>query len=101
MWTHLSPLVAFFVIGPFAALAPWVMWMAKKDSSAFIDDQGREVLNMSLTGVVLLLIGGMTGIFVLVWFVWAIIALIGVIRGAAATSNGEYFRYPMTIRFLN
>ncbi len=101
MWTHLSPLLAFVVTGPFAVAAPLIIWLLRRDSSPFVDDHGREVVNMAITGAVLLLIGAMTGILFPLWLVWAIVALIGVIRGANAASNGEFFRYPMTIRFVS
>ena len=45
--------------------------------------------------------GLITGIGVLVWFVWVVITLINLIRGATAAGSGEYFRYPMVIRFLS
>ena len=84
-----------------AAVAPLVMWLSRRDSSAFIDDHGREVMNMSITGVLLFLLGLLTGgIGMIVWIPWAIVTLIALIRGAVAASNGEYFRYPMTFRFL-
>jgi uncharacterized Tic20 family protein len=101
MWTHLSVLLAFMVIGPFAAVAPLAMWLSRRRSSVFVDDHGREVMNMSLTGVVLLLLGMVTGIGMIAWLVWVIVTIIALIRGAVAASNGEYFRYPMTIRFIN
>ncbi len=102
MWTHLSVLLAFMVVGPLAAVAPLVMWLSRRDSSAFIDDHGREVMNMSITGVLLFLLGLLTGgIGMILWIPWAIVTLIALIRGAVAASNGEYFRYPMTIRFLS
>jgi len=102
MWTHLSVPLAFMVVGPLAAVAPLVMWLSRRDSSAFIDDHGREVMNMSITGVLLFLLGLLTGgIGMIVWIPWAIVTLIALIRGAVAASNGEYFRYPMTIRFLS
>ncbi len=102
MWTHLSVLLAFMVMGPFAAVAPLAMWLSRRQSSAFIDDHGREVMNMSITGVLLFVFGLLTGgIGMIMWFPWAIVAVIALIRGAVAASNGEYFRYPMTIRFLS
>ena len=100
MWIHLSPLLALIVVGPFAAVAPLVLWLVRKDTSPFADDHGREVLNMSITGAILFVIGAITGIGVIVWLIWAIIALIGIVRGAVAATAGEYFRYPMTVRFL-
>ena len=99
MWTHLSVLLAAIVMGPlvvFAPLAPLALWLYRRQSSAFIDDHGREVMNMSITGVLLFVVGLVTGIGMLAWVIWAIVALIALIRGAVAASNGEYFRYPMT-----
>ena len=101
MWTHLSVLLAFMVVGPFAALAPLGMWLCRRQSSVFVDDHGREVLNMSITGVLLFLLGMVTGIGIIAWLVWVIVTIIALIRGAVAASNGEYFRYPMTIRFIS
>ncbi len=88
------------VLGPFAGVAPLVLWLMRREESSFNDDHGREVLNMSITGVILFFIGALTGFAMVLWLIWAVIALISIIRGAMAASNGEYFRYPMTIRFL-
>ena len=101
MWTHLSVLLAFLVVGPLAAVAPLVIWLSRRDSSVYVDYHGREVMNMSITGVILCVVGLITGIGVIVWIVWAIVALIALIRGSVAASSGQYFRYPMIIRFLN
>ncbi len=103
MWMHVSVLLALFVVGPFAGVAPLILWLSRRDRSPFNDDHGREVVNMSITGVIVLGVGMITlatGIGMLVVPIWLIIILIGLIRGAVAASNGEYFRYPMTIRFL-
>ena len=101
MWMHLSVLLAFLVIGPFAGIAPLVLWLARRGTSHFDDDHGREVVNMSITGLILFGVVAVTaGIGMVVWVPWGIFALIGTIRGAIAANNGEYFRYPMTIRFI-
>ncbi len=101
MWMHVSVLLAFFIVWMFAGVVPLILWLISRDRSPFIDDHGREVVNMSITGVILLLIGMVTGIGMLVLPVWMVVMLIGIIRGAVAASNGEYFRYPMTIRLLS
>ena len=101
VWMHLSPLLAFLVVGPFAGVLPLILWLARRDKSPFTDDHGREVVNVSITGAFLFVIGLITGIGVLVWIVWVVITLINLVRGATAAGNGEYFRYPMVIRFLS
>src|SRR5262245_33511770 len=92
---HLSPL-SVFIVGPFAFIAPLILWLVRKDTSAFNDDHGRETLNFSIT---YMLFG-----FLLFWtfIVPAVLLVVGVVsltRGAIAAGRGEYFRYPMTIRF--
>ena len=96
---HLSPL-GFFVIGPLAMLAPIVMWLIRKDNSPFEDDHGREVTNMAITSVLVSLLV-FTGIGAIFTIIWCIVILINMIRGAVASSNGEFFRYPMTLRLIN
>ena len=100
MWMHVSVLLALLVVGPLAGLAPLRPGLIRRESSLFLDDHGREVVNMSITGVIVLGVGMVTGIGMVAVPIWMVVALIGVIRGAVAATNGEYFRYPMTIRFL-
>ncbi len=94
---HLSPL-AFLWIGPFALAIPLVMWLMRKEQSRFTDDHGREIVNFMITWVLLSV--------ALVWtlvvpIILTIVAIVSIIRGSVAASRNEYFRYPMTIRFLS
>jgi uncharacterized protein len=93
---HLSPL-AFLWIGPLALGIPLIMWLMRKDKSHFTDDHGREIANFAITWMVLSVALVWT---VVVPIVLTIVAVVSVIRGALAASRNEYFRYPMTIRFL-
>ena len=96
---HLTALLgAVFSI---AFVVPIVLWLVHKDKSAFVDDHGREMMNVFLTAIVLMPILAITIIGIPFVIVWVITTLIGFIRGAIAASSGEYFRYPMTIRFLS
>ncbi len=96
---HLSPLVAF-VFGP-AVLAPLVLWLVRKDESAFNDDHGREMINSLLSFFLYHVVAAITIIGLLALPVLYVVGIVNVIRGAIAASRGEYFRYPMTIRFLS
>lgn len=98
---HLSPF-AFVIIGPFAFLAPLVLWLVRKDRSGFNDDHGRETVNVMITGAIFFAAGFFTiGLAWIAFIVWCVFVGIGMIRGAIASGRGEYFRYPMTIRFLH
>lgn len=98
---HLSPL-ASLMLGPVALIAPLVLWLVRRERSPFNDDQGREVMNVILTGfllsIVLLFIPILGWLALIIWYVAIGIAMI---RGGVAASRGEFFRYPMTIRFLS
>lgn len=93
---HLSPF-AVPIIGPFALIVPLVLWLVRKDRSPFVDDHGREVINYLLSSALFSIVFVWT---LVVPVVIAILVCMNLIRGSIAASNGEYFRFPMTIRFL-
>jgi uncharacterized Tic20 family protein len=99
---HLSAFAGHFF--PFGQIiGPLVIWLVKRDSSPFVDDQAKEALNAQISytfyGVVaailvLVLIG-----FALLLALWiADIAL--VILAAISASKGRAFRYPLIIRLV-
>ena len=102
MLTHLSSLTGLFtVVG--SLVAPLIIWQIQKDKSAFVDHHGKEAVNFNITMAIaagvsfvlfLLLIG-----LVLIWIVGAV-WLIFTIIAAVKANNGEYYRYPLTIRFI-
>ena len=78
-----------------------ILWLVRKDHSAFNDDHGREIVNVMLSGVVFGLLSA--PIVVLGWIAfaaWMVAMIVNMIRAAIAAGNNEYFRYPMIIRFL-
>ncbi len=99
IFMHLSPL-AGFIFAP-AILAPLLLWLLQKDRSGFVDDHGREAVNAVLSFVVYHIAAFITVIGIIALPVLYIIAIVSIIRGAIAASRGEYFRYPMTLRFIS
>ncbi len=99
---HISPLILTVIgAGPLALLAPLVLWLVRKNLSAFDDDHGREVINFGISFFLWHVVLAITVIgLVLIPVIW-IVAIVNNIRGAIAAGRGEYFRYPMTIRFLS
>ena len=102
MFTHLAALAGFII--PFGnIIGPLVLWLIKKDTMPFVDDQGKEALNFNITiaiaGLVcLILFLVVIGYFLMValtvlWFVFVIMATI-------KSGEGEAYRYPLTIRFI-
>ena len=102
MFAHISSIVAYFICLPF--VGPLVVWLMKKNESAFVDDQGKESLNFQISASIYMLIAGLS-MFVLIGFILlpivALATLIMTIFGAIRANNGEQYRYPLTIRFVN
>ncbi|WP_461100423.1 DUF4870 domain-containing protein [Spirosoma koreense] len=102
MLTHLSALPgSFFIIG--SVVAPLVIWQIQKDKSAFVDYHGKEAVNFQITmalafAVCFLLVFILVGAFLigLVGVVWLVFTIIAAVKA----NNGEYYRYPLTIRFI-
>jgi len=104
-WGMICPVASFagYVI-PFGNIVgPLIAWQIKKDGSAFVDHHGRESLNFQITVTIaffvfLLLCLVLVGFFLLALL--GIVDLVLVIVAAVRASNGEYYRYPLTIRLI-
>jgi len=96
---HLSPLACFW-IGPFALAIPLVLWTIRREASSFADDHGRETVNFLISFTVLNVVLAFTVIGLLLLPVLWVVGVVSMIRGAMAAGRGEYFRYPVTMRFI-
>ncbi|MHC4415125.1 MAG: DUF4870 domain-containing protein [Planctomycetota bacterium] len=96
---HLSPLAAF-AFGP-AIIVPLILWLIRKDESAFDNDHGREMVNAILSFFLYHVVAIITLIGIIALPALYILGVVNLIRGAVAAGRGEYFRYPMTIRFIS
>ena len=102
MLCHLGALAGYVI--PFGNIVgPLIAWQIKKDTSEFVDYHGKEALNFQITVTIamfvsILLILVVIGIFLLIAI--PIIDLVLVIIAAVKASNGELYRYPLTIRFI-
>ena len=107
MWGMLTHLLAFstFVGIPFGnVIGPLVIYLIKKDQYEFVAEQGKEVLNFQITWSIILVVSTIlifVGIGLVLLIGFGIAWLILVILGSLAANNGQYYKYPLTIRFLN
>jgi len=85
-------------------VGPLVIWLMKKEESRFIEDQGREALNFQLTWLIAYIVSGVIGvatcILLFLPFIVVCIQLVFGIIGAMKASNGELYRYPITLRMI-
>ena len=103
MFCHLSALVGFVI--PFGnIIAPLVIWTLKKDESEHVNDQGKEAINFQISITVYILISVLL-IFVVIGIPMLIIigifSLIMTVIAAINANDGNKYRYPFTIRFIN
>lgn len=84
-------------------LGPLLIWLFLKNDYPFVDDQGKEALNFQISMTLYLILGFISMIacvgFVLVP-VLLVTDLILMVIAAIKTSNGERYRYPLTIRLV-
>lgn len=103
MLAHLAALCGLIapVIGNVAG--PWLLWLMKRDESAFVGEQARESLNFNITvslgaivcGIAaLVLIGFLLGLALFI--VWLALTLTAAIRA----SEGAHYHYPFALRLV-
>jgi uncharacterized Tic20 family protein len=107
MLAHISAIVASALTGGTCGwLGPLIVWLMKKDESHFVDDQGKESLNFQITLIIAYVVcWSITvitcGLLFPVLFIPAIFQLVFCILAAIRANEGQYYRYPMTIRVIN
>lgn len=102
MLCHLLALSGLIV--PFGnIIGPLVIWLIKKETMPFVDDQGKESLNFQISVTIAMFIAGLL-VFVFIGMlllpVIGIAALVLTIIGGIKANDGVYHRYPFTIRLI-
>lgn len=107
MWAAICHVAAFatFVLPPFGnIIGPLVVWLVKKETSPFVNDQGKEALNFQISCFIYFIVTGLLS-FLLVGIPFlialAVFWLVEVIVASVNASNGVAHRYPLTIHFVS
>jgi len=114
MFAHLSALLGALLTGVWGGgwgcfIGPLVIWLVKKDTMPFVNDQGKEALNFNITVaiafVVLFLLSVMTfgiGLIIAIplWIIIGISWLVCTIIAAIKANEGVLYRYPFTLRLI-
>ena len=94
--SHVLTFVAGFV-------APLIIYLVKKDESAYVTEHAKESLNFQITLFVLYLVGFLTFIFligILILVLVGILHLVVVIVATIKAADNKFYRYPLNIRFI-
>jgi uncharacterized Tic20 family protein len=104
MICHIIALVGLLGNGIGFLVAPLIVWLIKREDHPFIDQQGKEAVNFQITMLLAIIVAAVLCL-VLIGFVFLIILGIVIvvlpIIAAVKANNGEDFKYPFTIRFIN
>jgi uncharacterized Tic20 family protein len=99
--THLSAFVGLFGIP--SLFGPLAVWLLKKDDP-YIVEEAIEALNFNISFLLYAVVAGISiialvGVILLpmVLITWFVLTIVAAVR----TSDGETYRYPFTIRFVN
>src|SRR5207248_7544168 len=100
---HASALLGVFLHFPGHLLGPLIVWLAKRGDSPEIDAHGKESLNFQISMLIYNLISAIFCLilvgFVFLAILWVLNAVFVIIASIQA-SDGKFYRYPMTIRFI-
>ncbi len=102
MFLHLSGL-AFALVFPLGIVLPIVLWQTQKDKMPALDAHGKMVTNWMISATIYFFVSFIL-MFVLIGFLTIIgvflLAIIFPIVGGIKANNGEFWNYPLTIKFL-
>lgn len=95
--THLGGMI-------FSIFPGLIVWLLKKDDSPYIAEQAREALNFQIAVLIAQVV---SSILIVILIGFALMALVWVaniifcIVAAVATSKGENYQYPFSLRLIN
>ena len=102
LFLHLSQL-ANVILFPIGIVLPIVLWQMNKDKMPAIDAHGKMVANFMIS-MTIYLFASILLMFLLIGFLLLpIVGLIGIIFpiiGGMKANNGEFWEYPLTIKFI-
>jgi len=104
MLCHIAGLACLLPVIVGGVIGPLIIWQIKKDLFPFVDRHGKEALNFqismliygTISGVLILACGLGLVLLPLVILADVVFAIIASVKAA----QGEYWRYPLSIRFI-
>ena len=114
MFAHLSALAGGIITAGWAGsigcfLGPLVIWLMKKETMPFVDDQAKEALNFNITVSAIFLLMLVLGVATLgigfliagpIMLIVGIAALVFIVIAAIKANEGVAYRYPFAIRLV-
>ena len=103
MVAHLLGFAGFIV--PFGnIIGPLVVWLLKREQSAYVGANAKEALNFQISMTIYHIIAGVLWCFVIGVFITVpllIFQVVVMILAAIKAQSGEGYRYPLTFRLVS
>jgi len=100
---HLSALAGFVIPGAGHILGPLIVWLVKRGESAEIDAHGKEALNFQISMLIYNVVAGILCLIVIGFVLLAVLHVLNVVFVIIASlraSEGQMYRYPLTLRLI-
>ncbi|MCL2906137.1 DUF4870 domain-containing protein [Shewanella fodinae] len=102
MLVHLATFAGYLI--PFGnILGPLIVWLMKREDSAFVDACGRNTLNFQISMLIYYAVAIVLAFLLIGFFLIGLLVLLNVIFtiiAAIKASEGKVFKYPLAIGFL-
>lgn len=103
MIAHLSAFAVFVFPAGGNIIAPLIIWLTRRDTSAFVDAEAKEALNFNITVFLGWIVCGLL-MFVLVGLPLGLVLFLGwlvmTIVAAVKATEGVGYRYPISLRLV-
>ena len=106
-WTalcHASALLGVLLHFPGHLLGPLIVWLVKRGDSPEIDAHGKEALNFQISMLIYDAIAAILCVFLIgipILIALWVLNTVFVIIASVKAGQGEFYRYPFTIRLIN
>jgi uncharacterized Tic20 family protein len=102
LFLHISQL-ANIILPPAGIIIPIVIWQTQKDKMPALDAHGKMVTNWLISSLIYWVVSGVLAIVLVGFLGMLALIIMGIvfpIMGAIKANNGEFWEYPLTIKFL-
>ncbi len=102
LFLHLSQLANVFLF-PLGIIVPIIIWQTQKDKMPALDAHGKMIVNWMISATIYAFVSGILALVLVGFLLLAALAVMGIvfaIVGAIKANNGEFWQYPLTIKFL-
>ena len=97
---HLSQFLMFMFVG---FIIPIIMWLLNKDNSTNVDMHGKNIINFMASMFIYFSVAGILCVILIglpILIILGILEFVFIIMAALKAGNGEYWEYPLSIKFL-